>query len=104
MAKDPEIAPTYRATGLGVSLFANRISHWFDLKGPSVTVDTACSASMSALHMACESLRKGESKMAIVSGANVMLETENMMGLSTMQYAHSSTTATVLAVLIPLGS
>lgn len=85
MARDPGIAPAYRVTGLGASLFSNRISHWFDLTGPSATVDTACSASMSALHLACECLRKGDSKMAIVSGANLILEPGNMLALSTFK-------------------
>ena len=85
MARDPGIFPAYRVTGLGVSLFSNRISHWFDLRGPSVTMDTACSASMTALHMACECLRKGDSKMAIVSGSNLILDPNIMLSLSTLK-------------------
>ena len=85
IAHDPGMFPTYRATGLGVSLFSNRISHWFDLKGPSITMDTACSASMIALYMACECLRKGDSKMAIVSGSNLMLDPNYMLSLSTLK-------------------
>ncbi len=85
LLRDEEILPAYTATGLGESLMANRISHWFDLRGPSAIVDTACSASMSALHMACEYLRKGESKMAIVSGANLMLDPYPMLALSTLK-------------------
>lgn len=85
MARDPGIVPAYKLTGLGVSLFSNRISHWFDLRGPSATVDTACSASTTALHMACECLRKGDSKMAIVSGANLMLDPDIMLALSTLK-------------------
>ena len=85
MLRDPGIVPAYKATGLGESLMANRISHWFDLRGPSAIVDTACSASMTALHMACEYLRKGESKMAIVSGANLMLDPDPMLALSTLK-------------------
>lgn len=86
MAQDPGIVPAYKLTGLGASLFSNRISHWFDLRGPSATVDTACSASMTALHLACECLRKGDSKMAIVSGANLILEPDIMLGLSTLKF------------------
>lgn len=85
MDRDPGIAPAYKVTGLGISLFSNRISHWFDLRGPSATVDTACSASMSALHMACDCLRKGDSKMAIVSGANLILDPNVMLSLSTLK-------------------
>ena len=85
MDRDPGIVPAYKATGLGASLFSNRISHWLDLRGPSATVDTACSASMTALHMACECLRKGDAKMAIVSGANVILDPGVMLSLSTLK-------------------
>lgn len=85
MERDPGIIPAYKITGLGYSLFANRISHWLDLRGPSATVDTACSASMSALHMACDCLRKGDCKMAIVSGANLILEPSLMLALSTLK-------------------
>ena len=85
MLRDPEIVPVYKATGVGISLLSNRISHSFDLRGPSVTVDTACSASMSALHLACACLRKGDSKIAIVSGANLMLDPDIMLALSSLK-------------------
>lgn len=85
MARDPGIFPAYKATGLAASLLSNRISHWFDLRGPSVTLDTACSSSLSALHKACECLRKGDSKTAIVSGANLMLDPNIMLSLSTLK-------------------
>lgn len=52
---------------------ANRVSYILDLHGPSMALDTACSSSLSALHMACESIRRGESSMAIVGGVNLDL-------------------------------
>ena len=85
MTRDPNTAPVYKATGSGMCMLANRISHWFDLKGPSITMDTACSASTAALHMACESLRTSTSKLAIVSGANLILEPEAMLSLSSLR-------------------
>ncbi|RYP75275.1 hypothetical protein DL771_002495 [Monosporascus sp. 5C6A] len=72
-AYDMDASPKYTATGAGTALLANRISWFFDLKGPSVTVDTACSSSMSALHLACESIRHGGCDSALVGGLGLML-------------------------------
>ena len=52
---------------------ANRLSYFFDLKGPSFTVDTACSSSLVAVHLACESLLRGESKLAFVGGVQALI-------------------------------
>ncbi|MFI1358016.1 SDR family NAD(P)-dependent oxidoreductase [Streptomyces sp. NPDC020898] len=51
---------------------ANRASYQFDWHGPSMAVDTACSASLTALHLACQSLRTGECDRAVVSGVNLI--------------------------------
>ena len=61
--RDPEDDPKYSATGTGSALLSNRISWFFDFRGPSLTLDTACSSSLVCLHLACQSLRTGESKM-----------------------------------------
>ncbi|MBM5808225.1 MAG: acyltransferase domain-containing protein, partial [Cyanobacteria bacterium M_surface_9_m1_291] len=52
---------------------ANRLSYFFDLKGPSFTVDTACSSSLVAVHLACESLWRGESEAALVGGVQALI-------------------------------
>ncbi|MEV0775910.1 SDR family NAD(P)-dependent oxidoreductase [Streptomyces sp. NPDC050428] len=52
---------------------ANRLSWFLDVHGPSLAVDTACSASLTALHLACESLRHGECRMAVAGGAYLNL-------------------------------
>ena len=52
---------------------ANRVSYSLDLRGASITVDTACSASLAALHLACRGLAAGESSLAIVGGVNLIL-------------------------------
>ena len=61
------------AIGIAPSLLANRISYWLDLRGPSQTIDTACSGSLVALHQAMQSLRSGECDQAFVGGANLFL-------------------------------
>ena len=61
--RDPELQPKYQATGSGFALLANRLSWFYNLTGPSMVIDTACSSSLNALHLGCESLRRGESEM-----------------------------------------
>ncbi|MBP2654775.1 MAG: non-ribosomal peptide synthetase [Firmicutes bacterium] len=63
----------YAATGNALSIAANRISYLFNFQGPSLAIDTACSSSLVAVHLACQSLRNGESKLALVGGVNLLL-------------------------------
>ena len=65
-------------TGTPHSVLANRLSCWLDLRGPSVAIDTACSSSLVAVHLACQSLRLGESDMALAGGVSLMLRPELM--------------------------
>ena len=59
--------------GGALSIIANRLSYFLDLRGPSLTIDTACSSSIVALHLACQSLRIGDSDVAIAAGVNLLL-------------------------------
>ena len=61
--KDPQDPSIYAATGMSQSLLANRVSWFFDLRGPSFTLDAACSSSMMALDLACQGLQRGQSTM-----------------------------------------
>jgi len=70
------------AMGTSICSLSNRISYDFNLTGPSVTLDTACSASLTALHLACQSVWRGEADMAIAGGVNVMLRPESSIMLS----------------------
>ena len=56
---------------------SNRISYYFDWHGPSVTIDTACSSSLVAVHMAIQTLRAGNSQIAVACGSNLILGPEN---------------------------
>ncbi|MFF7726759.1 type I polyketide synthase [Streptomyces sp. NPDC008001] len=68
----PRIEPW---TGIGAQLtgIANRVSHVLDLHGPSFVLDSACSASLVAVHLACQSLLAGETSLALAGGVNIIL-------------------------------
>ncbi|WP_447044928.1 type I polyketide synthase [Vreelandella sp. H-I2] len=61
------------ATGNTSSIASNRLSYVFDLHGPSMSLDTACSSSMVAFHQACQSIRSGETNMALAGGISLHL-------------------------------
>ncbi|MDJ0750984.1 MAG: type I polyketide synthase [Woeseiaceae bacterium] len=69
-------------TGNTASIAANRLSYWFDLRGPSMAVDTACSSTMVAFHQACQSLHVGESRMAVAGGISLHLHPMAFVGFS----------------------
>jgi phthiocerol/phenolphthiocerol synthesis type-I polyketide synthase C len=79
---DPASADSHFMTGGTLSILANRISHVFDLRGPSLAVDTACSSSLVALHHACEAIRGGQIGGAIVGGVNLLLAPYPFIGFS----------------------
>ena len=88
--KDPSDIPKYHLTGSGEAILSNRISYVFDLKGPSMTLDTGCSGSLVALHQACQSLQCRESDMALVGGSNLILNPDHMIAMSNLQYAQAT--------------
>lgn len=73
---DPLLVKFYTVTGHSRGIAANRLSHFFDFRGPSMSVDTACSSSLVATNLACRSLWSGESTLAIAGGANLILSPE----------------------------
>ena len=63
LARDPDVVEKYEATGCSMGLLANRVSWFYDFKGPSMVIDTACSSAMNAVHLACQGIRSGETSM-----------------------------------------
>ncbi len=73
--------------GYAVSAFAsvaNRVSHVFDLNGPSLAIDTMCSSSLTAVHLACEAVRSGDAEMALAGGVNLYLHPDRFAGLCSL--------------------
>ncbi|CAG8973054.1 hypothetical protein HYALB_00010828 [Hymenoscyphus albidus] len=85
LGRDTSYFPTYFATGTARSIISNRISYFFDWRGPSMTIDTACSSSLVAVHQAVKLLRSGESRMAVAAGANLLLGPEQFIAESNLQ-------------------
>ena len=69
-------------TGNTASIAANRISYFFDLRGPSMALDTACSSSLVAFHQACQSILTGECTQAITGGVSLHLHPYGFIGFS----------------------
>ncbi|RYP80513.1 hypothetical protein DL770_006186 [Monosporascus sp. CRB-9-2] len=90
--RDPEYLHRYVATGMGTTILANRISHVFNLKGPSLVLDTACSSSLYSLHVACAALDNQECDAAIVAGVNLIQSSEQH--IATMKAGVLSKTST----------
>ena len=68
--------------GMSHAVLSGRIAFLLGVTGPSFTIDTACSSSLIATHLACQSLRRGESKMALAGGVNLFLAPEGNIALS----------------------
>ncbi len=72
----------HMGTGNALSIASNRISYIFDFHGPSASVDTACSSSSLAIHLAVESLRRGECTAALAGGVNAIITPETTIAFS----------------------
>jgi acyl transferase domain-containing protein/NAD(P)-dependent dehydrogenase (short-subunit alcohol dehydrogenase family)/acyl carrier protein len=78
---DPKHLDVYIATGNAHNGAAGRISFVLGLQGPSLAIDTACSSSLAAIHLACQSLRLGESNLALAGGVNTMHDPDSFFGM-----------------------
>ncbi|KAF1835370.1 hypothetical protein BDW02DRAFT_290387 [Decorospora gaudefroyi] len=77
--RDPETLPVSFITGNGTAMLSNRISHFYDFRGPSMTIDTGCSSGLTSVHQACQSLYLGEADVSVVTAAEVMLNRDMLV-------------------------
>ncbi|GAA0894710.1 hypothetical protein GCM10009122_43910 [Fulvivirga kasyanovii] len=75
--------------GSSYASIANRVSYFLDLHGPSIALDTMCSSSLTAIHQACEEIRKGDIEAAIAGGVNVSIHPHKYLVLSQGNFAAS---------------
>ena len=71
--RDPSIAHPYAITGTASSIIANRVSYFYDFRGPSMAIDTACSSSLVAAHEGVKALRAGEADVVLAGGVNALI-------------------------------
>ena len=81
-SKNADNLNSYTVTGNALAFAANRISYAFDLRGPSVAIDSACAGSLASVHIACQSLWLDESNLAIAGGVNLTLSPDASIMLS----------------------
>ena len=78
----------YTVTGNGLTMMSNRLSWFFNLRGPSMTIDTACSSSLVALDLACQNIRSSsdKSRQALVGGVNLILQPNHMTTMNAVHF------------------
>ncbi|CZR67900.1 probable 6-methylsalicylic acid synthase [Phialocephala subalpina] len=89
--RDPEDRPLGNSLGIARTVLANRLSHFLNVKGPSITLDTACSGSLVGLDLACQSLRSRAIDMGIVAASNLYMSPEHLIDAGSVGGAHSPT-------------
>ncbi|XTP34316.1 polyketide synthase Pks13 [Mycobacterium sp. TJFP1] len=70
---DPSTAHPYAITGTASSIIANRVSYFYDFRGPSMAIDTACSSSLVAVHEGVKALRSGDADVVLAGGVNALV-------------------------------
>ncbi|EFQ26763.1 beta-ketoacyl synthase domain-containing protein [Colletotrichum graminicola] len=84
--RDMDWQPQYAATGTGNAIMSNRVSYTYDFKGPSMTIDTGCSGSLVAVHLAAQALRAGDCSLALAAGAGLILTPNTMMPMTALNF------------------
>ncbi|MFJ9845110.1 amino acid adenylation domain-containing protein [Kitasatospora sp. NPDC101155] len=82
-ASDPALAAL--TSTASYNMIANRVSHFFGLEGPSLAVDSMCTSSAMAIHLACVDLQRGECEVAVAGGVNLAPRPDKFLGLSEMR-------------------
>uniref|UniRef100_UPI001D736F34 type I polyketide synthase n=1 Tax=Burkholderia sp. Ac-20379 TaxID=2703900 RepID=UPI001D736F34 len=80
--KNLDHVDAYTPTGIAFSIIANRISHYFDLRGPSIVNDTACAASLTSVYEAVRALQSGECEQALAGGVNLIWSPNHFVAFS----------------------
>ncbi|HEY9088382.1 MAG TPA: beta-ketoacyl synthase N-terminal-like domain-containing protein, partial [Anaerolineaceae bacterium] len=86
---DPTALDTYYGSGISHSIASGRLSYVLGLQGPSISIDTACSSSLVATHLAVQSLRTGDSDLALAGGVNLILLPDNQISFSRLRMLSS---------------
>lgn len=81
-ADDPYILDGFSMLGANLSIISNRISYFFNFHGPSMTIDTACSSALVALHQACMAISHDKVPMVLAGGVNILLSPSSFIGFS----------------------
>ncbi|KAI0855719.1 ketoacyl-synt-domain-containing protein [Xylaria cubensis] len=84
LTRDPEAMPPSFLTGNYTAMMSNRISHFYNLQGASMSIDTGCSAGLACLHQACLTIRNRESDVSIVGASSTMLNPDLFMAMSNL--------------------
>lgn len=82
--RDEDRLPRFNVVGTWSPMSSNRISHFFDFHGASMTLETGCSTTLVALHQAIQTLRNREADMSVVTGANVMLNPDTFKAIGSL--------------------
>lgn len=83
--EDPALINAYNSLGTNHGIAVGRLAYTLGLQGPAMHLDTSCSSSLLAVHLACQSLRSGESELALAGGVNLILSPQGMIGFSQLK-------------------